>query len=201
MEGGGDGLTLFIPKGDGVDGLLVLDDHVEPELVVHDGPQAHDAHMNIVRHVTNLAMLVPLRRLAKLVARQVGRLALTPYGQVQPFARRRCRQFTRSVGKVCRVLFVELQLLSHDQKAGGEVLDENVQAARLVAQKLSHPLDVVGAQGDFEVAQDLGRRGVAQRVAQLARRRFGRVGIQVGAQFGQVYLRRVLCTAGDVATR
>ena len=48
-------------QGDRVDGLLVLDHHVEAKLVVHDGPEAHDADMHIIRHISQLPILVPLR--------------------------------------------------------------------------------------------------------------------------------------------
>jgi hypothetical protein len=39
--------------GDAVDGPLVLDDHVEAELVVHDRPEAHDADVDVVRGVAH----------------------------------------------------------------------------------------------------------------------------------------------------
>ena len=38
---------------DAVDGLLVLYDHVEAEFVVHDGPEAHDAHVDVVGGVAH----------------------------------------------------------------------------------------------------------------------------------------------------
>ena len=50
---------MYEGEGDGVDGLAVLDDHVEPVLVVHDGAQAHDAHVDVVCDVTNLPVLKP----------------------------------------------------------------------------------------------------------------------------------------------
>ena len=57
-------------QGDGVDGLLVLDDHVEPELVVHDGSQAHDANVNIICRITKFTVFVPFLRLAKFISPQ-----------------------------------------------------------------------------------------------------------------------------------
>ena len=34
--------------------LFVLDDHVETELVVHDGAHAHDAQVDVVGHIAHL---------------------------------------------------------------------------------------------------------------------------------------------------
>ena len=57
---------------DGVDGLAVLDDHVEAVLVVHDGPQTHDTHMNVIRHVTNFAVFFPFGGFSEFISGEVG---------------------------------------------------------------------------------------------------------------------------------
>ena len=43
-------------EGDELDGPAVLDDHVEAELVVHDGAQAHDADVDVVLVVAHLEL-------------------------------------------------------------------------------------------------------------------------------------------------
>ena len=66
---------MYQGQGYRVDGLLVLDHHVEPKLVIHDCAHAHDAQVNVVSDVTKFPVLVPFRGFSELVPRQIRRFS------------------------------------------------------------------------------------------------------------------------------
>ena len=45
--------SSYQTKCDAIDGSLVLNDHIEAKLVVHDRTEAHDAHVHVIRCVTH----------------------------------------------------------------------------------------------------------------------------------------------------
>lgn len=56
------------------------------------------------------------------------------------------------------VIVVNLLFIAHHLQPKAEIIDERVQALVLVIEKFLHPLDVIRAQRDFQVAENLRRR-------------------------------------------
>ena len=152
---------------DAVDGLLVLYDHVEAELVVHDGPEAHDAHVDVVGGVAHPQLgrvpqqlgdpralhLQPRAAVARrsLVRRGGGGLATD--GADDGGGGGGLLAAVAVGGDVAGV--VGVHGVAHDDEAAAEVVHQDVEPAVLGREELADPLDVVGAEGDFEVTQDL----------------------------------------------
>lgn len=158
-------------EGDAVDGSLVLDDHVEAELVVHDGAQAHDANVDVVSRVAHLQLCrVPkhLRhpRAFEVERRRLGRVRRLDGAALLGHRRRRREERVADDGVVERGALLVAKspddarrTLDHRRHHHGQttrqVLDKNIEATMFRAEKLLNPLDVVGPERDFQISKDL----------------------------------------------